>query len=63
MVLVQRLTSAVAPLARSLRIWWLALRLLTGLWWDGQSWTYPGGVNPSRRAARQRRRARWLTQQ
>jgi predicted unusual protein kinase regulating ubiquinone biosynthesis (AarF/ABC1/UbiB family) len=48
---------------RPLRIWWLALRLALGLWWDGQGWTYPGGCTPSRRAARSRRRSRWLTEQ
>ena len=47
---------------RPLRIWWLALRLALGLWWDGQGWTYPGGCTPERRAQRSRRRARWLTQ-
>ncbi|MCP9928339.1 AarF/ABC1/UbiB kinase family protein [Cyanobium sp. CH-040] len=46
---------------RPLRIWWLALRLSLGLWWDGQSWTYPGGSTPERRSQRARRRARWLT--
>ena len=48
---------------RPLRIWWLALGLAFGLWWDGQTWTYPGGITPERRAQRSRRRARWLTQQ
>jgi predicted unusual protein kinase regulating ubiquinone biosynthesis (AarF/ABC1/UbiB family) len=62
MGLVQRLSGAVSPLARSLRIWLLALGLLSGIWWDSQGWTYPGGVTPARRAVRQRRRARWLTQ-
>ncbi len=47
-------------LSRPLRIWWLAIRLLAGLWWDGQRWTYPGGPTPQRRAERQRRLARWL---
>jgi predicted unusual protein kinase regulating ubiquinone biosynthesis (AarF/ABC1/UbiB family) len=46
---------------RPLRIWWLALRLTLGLWWDGRSWTYPGGCTPERRSQRARRRARWLT--
>ena len=50
-------------LGRSLRIWRLALQLLVGLWWDGRPWTYPGGFTPARQAARQRRRARWLTAQ
>ncbi|MEB3169103.1 MAG: AarF/ABC1/UbiB kinase family protein [Synechococcaceae cyanobacterium] len=63
MLRIQRLSGAVAALLRSLRIWRLALQLLAGLWWDGQGWTYPGGVSPARRAARQRRRARWLTEQ
>jgi predicted unusual protein kinase regulating ubiquinone biosynthesis (AarF/ABC1/UbiB family) len=48
-------------LGRSLRIWRAVLQLLLGLWWDAASWTYPGGVSDDRRAARQRRRARWLT--
>ena len=48
-------------LGRSLRIWRAVLQLLLGLWWDAASWTYPGGVSDERRAARQRRRARWLT--
>lgn len=50
-------------LLRPLRIWWLALALLLGLWWDGQAWSYPGGVSPERQSSRQRRRARWLTQE
>ncbi|MCT0223701.1 AarF/ABC1/UbiB kinase family protein [Synechococcus sp. CS-1328] len=48
---------------RPLRIWGLTLRLLASLWWDGRRWSYPGGFTPERLAARQRRRARWLTQQ
>ncbi|MEB3256728.1 MAG: AarF/ABC1/UbiB kinase family protein [Cyanobacteriota bacterium] len=48
---------------RPLRIWWLALRLLTTLWWNGRSWSYPGGKTPERQALRQRRLARWLTGQ
>ncbi len=48
-------------LLRPLRIWWLALALVLGLWWDGQAWTYPGGVTGERQRRRQRRRARWLT--
>ncbi len=47
--------------ARSLRIWWAVLQLLSGLWWDARAWTYPGGVSVERRAARQQARARWLT--
>jgi len=49
-------------LLRPLRIWWLALALLLRLWWDGQAWSYVGGVTPERQRSRQRRRARWLTQ-
>ena len=30
---------------RPLRIWWLAMALVLGLWWDAQSWTYLGGVS------------------
>jgi len=46
---------------RPLRIWWLVLRLLANLWWNGRAWSYPGGVTPERRAQRQRQLARWLT--
>ena len=48
-------------LLRPLRIWWLALALVLGLWWDAQSWTYLGGVSEERQRRRQVRRARWLT--
>ena len=50
-------------LLRPLRIWWLALALLLGLWWDAQAWSYLGGVTPGRQQHRQRRRARWLTKE
>ena len=50
-------------LLRPLRIWWLALALLLGLWWDAQAWSYLGGVTPGRQQRRQRRRARWLTKE
>ena len=46
---------------RVLRIWGAVLQLLFWLWLDGKAWSYPGGATPERRAARQRRRARWLT--
>ncbi len=48
---------------RPLRIWWVAVALMVGLWWDGQAWTYPGGVSPERQARRRTRRARWITRQ
>ena len=48
---------------RPLRIWWVAAALVGGLWWDGQAWTYPGGVTPERQARRRTRRARWITRQ
>ena len=48
-------------LLRVLRIWRAVLTLLLLLWWDGQSWTYRGGVTAERRARRQQQRARWLT--
>ena len=48
-------------LLRALRIWRSVLTLLLLLWWDGQSWTYRGGVTAERRARRQQGRARWLT--
>ncbi|MCP9833978.1 MULTISPECIES: AarF/ABC1/UbiB kinase family protein [unclassified Cyanobium] len=53
----------LSRLWRPLRIWRLVVQLLAGLWWDGRPWTYPGGRTPERQAARQRRRARWLTAQ
>jgi len=37
------------------------VQLLFGLWLDARDWSYPGGATAERRAARQRRRARWLT--
>jgi len=48
---------------RPLRIWWVAGALVVGLWWDGQSWTYLGGMSPGRQARRRIRRARWITRQ
>jgi len=54
---VQGLRSA----GRVLRIWSAVLQLLLWLWLDGKAWSYPGGATAERRAARQRRRARWLT--
>jgi predicted unusual protein kinase regulating ubiquinone biosynthesis (AarF/ABC1/UbiB family) len=54
---------SLARFGRSLRIWRLALQLLAGLWWDARRWSYPGGFTPQRQAARQRRLARWLTNQ
>ena len=48
---------------RPLRIWWVAAALVVGLWWDGQAWTYPGGVSPERQARRRSRRASWITRQ
>ncbi|MFM7087763.1 MAG: ABC1 kinase family protein [Cyanobium sp.] len=58
---MKRAFSRLARIHRPLQIWWLALRLLAVLWWDCQDWTYRGGVSPERRATRQRRLARWLT--
>jgi len=54
-------SSWLVRLRRSLRIWWLALRLVFGLWWDGRRWSYAGGFSPEKQADRQRRTARWLT--
>jgi predicted unusual protein kinase regulating ubiquinone biosynthesis (AarF/ABC1/UbiB family) len=55
------LTQGVRSAARVLRIWAAVLQLLLWLWLDGKGWSYPGGASEERRAARQRRRARWLT--
>ena len=50
---------------RALRIWGVALVLLLRLWCNAQRWTYlgPAGMSPERQARRQRRLARWLTDQ
>ena len=48
-------------LLRALRIWRSVLTLMLLLWWDAQSWTYPGGANAELREQRQRQRAHWLT--
>lgn len=48
-------------LLRALCIWRSVLTLLLLLWWDAQSWSYPGGANAELRAQRQRQRAHWLT--
>ena len=48
-------------LLRALRIWRSVLTLLLLLWWDAQSWSYPGGANAELRAQRQHQRAHWLT--
>jgi predicted unusual protein kinase regulating ubiquinone biosynthesis (AarF/ABC1/UbiB family) len=58
-----RLSQGLRGLVRSLSIWRTVLQLLLLLWWDGSAWSYPGGVTPERRLARQRRRAHWLTGQ
>ena len=55
------LTQGVRSAARVLRIWAAVLQLLLWLWLDSKGWSYPGGASEERRAARQRRRARWLT--
>ena len=51
----------VRSATRVLRIWGAVLQLLLWLWLDARGWSYPGGATAERRAARQRRRARWLT--
>ena len=54
----------MAPLRRTrraLRIWRTVLTLIALLWWDGQAWTYRGGLSSERRQERQRQRAKWLT--
>ena len=50
-------------LLRALCIWRSVLTLLLLLWWDAQSWSYPGGANAELRAQRQRQRAHWLTEE
>ena len=58
---VQRLRSPLRRALRGLRIWRSVLTLMVLLWWDGRAWTYRGACTEERRAARQQRRARWLT--
>ena len=55
------LMQGVRSAMRVLRIWAAVVQLLFGLWLDARDWSYPGGATAERRAARQRRRARWLT--
>ena len=55
------LMQGVRSARRVLRIWSAVLQLLLWLWLDARSWSYPGGASEERRAARQRRRAGWLT--
>ena len=55
------LMQGVRSATRVLRIWAAVVQLLFGLWLDARDWSYPGGATAERRAARQRRRARWLT--
>ena len=62
MLLARRL-AALPRMMRALKIWRTVLTLLALLWWDGQRWTYRGGTSPEQRAARQKRRARWLTEE
>ncbi len=61
--MIGRLLKGWRGLSRSLRIWRAVLQLLAGLWLDGRAWSYRGAGTPSaeHRAARQRQRARWLT--
>ncbi|MGC6482390.1 MAG: ABC1 kinase family protein [Synechococcus sp.] len=56
-----RLRAPLRGTWRALRIWRSVLVLIVALWWDARPWTYPRGWTPERRAARQQRRARWLT--
>ncbi len=52
------------PLRRTLRvlnIWRVVCTLVLGLWWDSRPWTYFGSYSSQRRQARQKARARWLT--
>ncbi len=62
MLLARRL-AALPRMMRALTIWRTVLTLLALLWWDGQRWTYRGEALPEQRAARQKRRARWLTEE
>ena len=62
-MLLARQLAALPRMMRALKIWRTVLILLALLWWDGQRWTYRGEARPEQRADRQKRRARWLTQE
>ena len=53
----------MGSLLRSLRIWRAVLVLAGRLWLDARDWTYPGGVSPERREARQDRLAAWFVRE
>ena len=46
---------------RSIQIWHVVITLLFFLWWDAQLWTYVGRHSKKKQELRERRRARWLT--
>lgn len=46
--------------SRYLHIWKFVLTLLTGLWYDSKSWSYPGGLTDEKKARRRRRQAIWI---
>ena len=46
---------------RSIQIWLVVIQLLIFLWWDSRSWTYLRGYTKQNKSYRQRRRAKWLT--
>ena len=53
---------AIRSFWRSLRIWRVVLLLLARLWWDGQSFSYPGGRTEGRVLQRQAQLASWLVE-
>lgn len=63
MRLLRRMIGLVRKAFRGLRIWRAVLTLLALLWWDARAFSYPGGPTTERREARQKVRARWLTQE
>jgi predicted unusual protein kinase regulating ubiquinone biosynthesis (AarF/ABC1/UbiB family) len=45
---------------RFVDIWSFVLRLLTELWLNSKSWSYPGGVTEAKKAARRKKQAIWI---
>jgi predicted unusual protein kinase regulating ubiquinone biosynthesis (AarF/ABC1/UbiB family) len=47
---------------RFVDIWSFVLTLLSGLWYDGKTWSYRGGVTEDKKAFRRQRQAAWVRQ-
>ncbi len=54
---------ALQKTLRAISIWQSVITLIVFLWWDSQTWLYLGGFSIEKQNARQKRRAKWLTQE